>query len=171
MSKLISVVLPQPVGPTMATRSPGFTDQVQILNEFLIRTVSKASHPLKAYISFHISQNFHILRFRCLRFFLDKFKDTTRTGDSILKLSDDAGNLIKRFRILICIAQEAGQLSDRHSAAHGCQCSRNSHTRVHKTVYKAGGRVGDRGKEDRPQRIFLKAAIDFIETGHIASCS
>ena len=120
---------------------------------------------MKIYISFYVRQNLHIFRFRCLWFLLNEFKDAARTGNGILKLGNHTGNLIEGLGILVCIAQETSQLSDRHSAAHGCQCSRNSHTRVHKTVYKAGGRVCDRGKEDRPQGIFLKAAIDFIKPG------
>ena len=52
----MTVVLPQPVGPTMATRWPGFTVQVEILDQRLVRPVGEG-HVLKLHLPVGVLQH------------------------------------------------------------------------------------------------------------------
>ena len=64
---------------------------------------------------------------------------------------------------MVGIAQKAGEAAHGDAARYGGKCARNAHRRVNEAVHKAGGRVGDGGKEDRAQRGFGKPVVDLIK--------
>ena len=136
------------------TLCPGITFKFRIFDQFLLRADKKNTYMLHTqHCRLRPSEHNCILpASACLRLLLDQFKDACPHRPMAFCSSViDAGNLIKRLGILVCIVQETGQLSDRSFVPlHGCQSSRNSHSRVHQTVYKAGGRVGDRGIRRSP---------------------
>ena len=95
---------------------------------------------------------------------INKVKETFCTCQRILQLCDNAGNLIKRLGILICIVQEAGQLSHSHTALNYCKCTKNSNCCVNKAIYKTCGRVCNRGKENRFDSADAKLLIYFSKS-------
>ena len=117
---------------------------------------------------FHISINIRqmncMFRFRYLRFFINQCKYSLRTCNRILKFCHNSGNLIKWLCVLICIAQETGQLSYAHCTAYNCKCSGNSNSCVNQTVNKSCRRVRDGWEKCCPQGCLLQSFIHFVET-------
>ena len=118
-----------------------FYRQVKILHQFCVRCIRKI-HMRQNHISTRIFQCLYMGRLRYLRFFLDQFKNSCRTGKRILQFCHHAGNLIKRFCILIRITQETGQLANCKPPANNRKRSDQSNPRVRQTVYKPGRRIG-----------------------------
>ena len=50
--------------------------------------------------------------FRLFGLHLDQLKQTSRTGDRVLQLGDDAGDLVERLGVLVCVAQRTRELTD-----------------------------------------------------------
>ena len=116
-----------------------------------------------------------MFRLRTLGFFLDQLEDPRRARQRVLQLRDHAGYLVERFRVLVRVAEQAGQLTHRHRAAKksdetcrmtasdGETGAQDRHPRVHHVVHKAGARVCQGGEKDCPQRTLLKPFVDLVE--------
>ena len=78
-----------------------------------------------------------------LRLLIDQFKDSGSGYQSVLKLCDNAGYLIKGFGILIRIAQKAGELAYRDHSPNRSVCACDSNGRIDHAIDKPGGRVGN----------------------------
>ena len=88
-----------------------------------------------------------------------------------MQLGDDPGDLVEGLGILVCVGQEARQLTYRkgHSGSgsgntHQSACQR--HACIDHAVDKAGCRIGDGGKEGSLQGASGKTIVDFIELLH-----
>ena len=136
--------------------------QIEILNELLLRRIGKRN-VLQLHFPIHMLQRNRIFHFRHLRFFFDQLEHPSRTGDRVLQFCYDAGNFIKGFGVLICIAQKTAQLSDRQPSVDRSQRAEDANAGIHKAIDKTGGRICDRGKENRFQRARLETAVDFVE--------
>ena len=83
-------------------------------------------------------------------FAVEEFKQAVCAGERILKLGDNAGNLVKRLRVLVCVAQKAGEHTNGEAlSGHGQKSADERDRRVHNGVYEARGGVCDGGEECR----------------------
>ena len=89
--------------------------QIQILDQFLLRQI-RERYLFQVYFSLYLMQYNCVLIIRNFYFFFNQFKNTCCTCQCILQFCNNTGNLIKRFRILVGITQEAGKAADRHAA-------------------------------------------------------
>ena len=106
----------------------------QSIHNFSVRK----GNTLHAYTAVCFLQLQSIWRIWLLCRCINKVKETFCTCQRILQLCDNAGNLIKRLGILICIVQEAGQLSHTHTATHNHKSSKNPYAGVYQAIYKTG---------------------------------
>ena len=104
-----------------------------------------------------------VFRFRTALRRFDQIKDPAGAGQGILQFCDHAGYLIEGFGVLVGIAEEAGQVTHRNTAAHGDQCACQRHTGIDQGVDEPGSRIGQRGKEDGPQRAFLQSPVYLVK--------
>ena len=78
-----------------------------------------------------------IFRLRNLRLLLYKLHNSSRTGECILKLCNNARNLIEGLGILVSIAEHTGELTDTDSAMYCEYCAHKCNKHVHNTVYES----------------------------------
>ena len=96
--------------------------------------------------------------------FVNKVEHTLRTGQGVLQLGHNAGNIIERLGVLVGIVQQNRKLADRNAAANGNQRAHHADRRIHQRVDKAGGRVGDGGKEGGLYAADLQIGVNQFET-------
>ena len=107
----------------------------------------RETYILESHTSFHMIQ---CLRIRCIfryRFLIQELEDSSRTCQRVLKLCYHTGDLVERFGILVRIVQETAQLTNRDSSLDRGKGSEDTNTRIHQSVDKTGGRVGNGRKE------------------------
>ena len=135
-----------------------------MFDQFLLRSVGEGN-VLRPHIPLDLFHFHRIFRFRSLRFLCDQIEDPAGACHRVLELRNYPGDLVKRFRILICVTQEAGELSHGQRSSHHCKCACDPDTSVHKAVYKTCGRVRDRGEEGSAQRCVPEPLVDLIKSG------
>ena len=94
---------------------------------------------------------------------IDELKNACGTGDGILQLGDDAGNLVKGLGVLVGVGQETRQTADGEPARNHGKRAGKTDARINKGIDKARARVGQRGEEHRAQGTGAQAAVDLIE--------
>lgn len=107
MSRFISVVLPQPVGPTIATRIPLFTSS-ENRGSAPCRACRK-TNIAEADIAGAFSLFIALSRVRRsggidFRRGVDKLKQPRRTGKRALQFRNNSGNFVERLCVLVGIA-------------------------------------------------------------------
>ena len=80
-----------------------FYGKIKILDQLLLRHIGEG-YIFQFYRSLYLRKLDRIRAVRFLRLSLHQFKYSGGTGDRILQLCDDAGNLVKRLCVLIGIA-------------------------------------------------------------------
>ena len=81
----------------------GLHFQIHILDQGHFRIIGEI-HIVQRHFPLYLRQNGGIRRVRNLRLLVNQFKDTGRRGQRVLKLRHHTGYLVKRLRILVCIA-------------------------------------------------------------------
>ena len=75
-----------------------------MLDQFAVRHIAEGNiRNLYGSVNLFFRQYSRICFVRSAFFFIEQFKNAARTCHGILKLCDNAGNFIKRFRVLVCI--------------------------------------------------------------------
>ena len=136
--------------------------KVQSADQRTVRIIGEGD-VLQGHMALHIGENSGVRLLRHLRFLLDQIKNAARAGKGVLQLRDHAGNFIERFRVLVCIAEQAGEIADSDAAADRHQRAREADAGIDHAVHEARGRVCDGGKEGGAQRIFGELVIDLVK--------
>ncbi len=92
--------------------------EIEILYQLLLGIVGEV-YILHRDVSLGLCQDCRALRIRDLRLLLDKLKHPAGTCKRCLELRHHAGNLIKRLRVLVRVAQKAGELADTDAPPDG----------------------------------------------------
>ena len=79
-----------------------FYRQIQFFDQFLIGFVGKI-YIFQIDFSGRLFKDNRIFSILCLGFFFNQFKNSSCAGNRILQFRNDAGNLIERFGILVCV--------------------------------------------------------------------
>ncbi len=91
----------------MATRQPAGTSKLKLRmsgRSFCIGEANVIERDLSLCSLAVLRQQFGVGR----HFFaVEEFKQAVCAGERVLKLGDNAGNLVKRLRVLICVAQKS----------------------------------------------------------------
>ena len=103
--------------------------------------------------------------FRHLIVGVQQVEHAGRTGQSILQLRHHAGDLVEGLGVLVGVAQKHAQLADGDAAPHCVHGTHKAHACVHDVVHKAGGGVGQAGKEDGLQAHILQTAVYLVKGG------
>ena len=123
MSRLTSVVLPAPVGPTMATVSPGVGDEAQVVDERLVGLVAErdvlegdraARLPRGPSASTGSGD---------LLGLVEELEDALGGGDRRLEDVGDARGLDDRERELARVLDERDDVAQRHLARRDAQAA------------------------------------------------
>ena len=151
-----------PRGADDCNALPAFCGHGKVLDQRAGGVVGKP-YVLKRNIPPHILKRLCIRRVRLFSGRVDQLEHARRAGEGVLQFRYYAGNFVERLGVLVGIAQKAGEAAHRDAARYGGKRACNAHRRINEAVYKAGGRVGDGGKEDRAQRGFGKPVVDLIK--------
>ena len=110
-------------------------------------------------------QNGGVLDFRHLIVGIQQLEHAGGAGQSVLQLRHHAGDLVEGLGVLVGVAQKHAQLADGDAAPHRVHSTHKAHACVHDVIHKAGGRVGQAGKEDGLQAHVLQTAIHLVKGG------
>ncbi len=107
-----------------------------------------------------------MLRLRNLRLLLDKLKHPAGAGKRCLQLRHHAGDLIEGLRVLVGVAQKAGELPHADAPFDRQKSPKDPDARIDKAVDKARAGIGQRGEEDRLHVRLFQPAIDLAKPLH-----
>ena len=140
----------------------GLNAQVHVFNQGHIRHIAELDM-LKLHTACTVGQGNGIGGIGQDGVFVNKVEHTLRTGQGVLQLGHNAGNIIERLGVLVGIVQQNRKLADRNAAANGNQRAHHADRRIHQRVDKAGGRVGDGGKEGGLYAADLQIGVDLVK--------
>ena len=110
------VVLPQPVGPTMAMRWPGLTSRFKLLDEGTVRQVAEGDILQLPHGRPAASAAASSAVGRLWSSASSSSKHAGRAGQGVLQLGDDAGDLVEGLGVLVGVAEKDAQLADGDAA-------------------------------------------------------
>ena len=108
-------------------------------------------------------QRLGVLGFGDLVLGVQQFKDAGRTGQCVLQLGDDAGDLVEGLGVLVGVVEEDAQLADGDAARHSIDSAHEADARVDDVVDEAGGGVGHAGEEDGFQAHVLQPSVHLVK--------
>ena len=110
-----------------------------------------------------VSQYSCIRRVRFHRRLVDDFEHTARGGDGVLELRHDTGDFIERLRVLVRIAQERHELTDRDEGLDRHHRAAHADRRIDDGVHTAGRRVHERRHEGCLEAVVGQRFVDLLE--------
>ena len=134
--------------------------EVEVLDQLLALIVGKGYIP-----NLNASPAAGKLRIRLfgLRLRLDQLENARRTGERILELGDDGGNVVERLHVLRGVGQKDRESADRELSPEDPMSADQRDQRVDDVVHRARRRVCKRAEKDCTLRITLQLLVDYSE--------
>ncbi len=134
----MSVVLPQPVGPTMAMRWPGRTSS-EVRDQRALRHIAEADlvEPNRA----ARLRADGVGAVRLLVGQIEQLKDAVGACERVLQLGHDAADFVERLGILRGVAQEHADLSDGDAAGDRVERADERDHGVDEVICQPCGRI------------------------------
>ena len=85
------------------------------------------------------------------------------TGDRVLQLRDDLGDVVEGLGVLVGVAEEGREAADAHAATEHHEGSEDTDARIDKVVDEAGARVGEGGIEDSLELALAQVLAEAVE--------
>ena len=136
--------------------------KAQILDEPLLRRVGERD-VLQRHAARGLRQRLRVRRVGRLGGLVDEREDPVRARQRVLKLGDNAGDLVERLGVLVRVTEEARQRTHRDRARRRADCARKADARIDDIVDDARGGVRHGREERRAHRGRREAAVDLVE--------
>ena len=141
----------------------GLDVQAEVLDQGPVGQVAEAD-VLQRYPAVRL-QNGRAGRFGGLVPGVQQGEHPRRAGQSVLQLGHDARYLVERLGVLVGVAQKDAQLADGDAPGRRVERAHQPHAGVDDVVHKAGGGVGQAGKEGGFQAHVRQPLVHLVEGG------